>query len=132
MLSGGSSYLNSVATTFKSVINIVLPAFIGLAIIGFAYGIFIYVRGGAEKKEEGKNIIVWGGLAVVVLLSIYGIAGLLQNIFGADGTIVAVPKTYKGSGGSGYITEENIQYEPEPGETVDSIIDDIENFFENQ
>ncbi len=94
MLAGGSSYFNAVATSFKSVIGVVLPAFVGLAIIGFAYGIFIYVKGGAEKKEEGRSIIVWGGLAVVVLLSIYGIAGLLQNIFGVTGTIVTVPTTH--------------------------------------
>ena len=95
---GGSSYLNSLATTFKSVIGIILPAFIGLAIIGFAYGIFLYVKSGApSEKDKGRSIITWGGLAIVVLLSLYGITGLLQNIFGADGTIVTVPTTYKGS-----------------------------------
>jgi hypothetical protein len=65
-----ASYLEGVAQSFKSVIAIALPGFIGLVIIGFAYGLFLYIKGGAEDKEKGKSIIIWGGLAVVVLLSI--------------------------------------------------------------
>lgn len=91
-----ASYLEGVAQSFKSVIAIALPGFIGLVIIGFAYGLFLYIKGGAEDKEKGKSIIIWGGLAVVVLLSIYGIAGLLQRITGATGTIITIPTTRGG------------------------------------
>lgn len=91
------SYIEGVANSFKSVIAIALPGFIGLVIIGFAYGLFVYVRGGAEDKEKGKAIIIWGGLAVIVLLSIYALAGLLQDITGARDRNITIPTTYKGN-----------------------------------
>lgn len=93
----GTNYLEGVMATFKSVVGLALPAFIGLAIIGFAYGIFVYLYGGAEEKEQGKNLIIWGGLAVIVLLSLYALAGLLQDLTGARGRNVDIPTTYKGS-----------------------------------
>lgn len=92
----GNSYFTGIATTFTDVIATILPAFIGLVIIGFAYGLFVYVRGGAEDKEKGKSIMIWGGLAVIVLLSIYGIAGLLQDLTGADANIDNLPTTLEG------------------------------------
>ena len=77
-------YFTGIATSFKGIIDILIPAFIGLVIVGFAYGLFIYVKGGAEDQAKGKSVMFWGAIAVVVLLSIYGIAGLLQDITGAD------------------------------------------------
>jgi amino acid transporter len=98
-----SGYLEGVANTFKSVVSILLPAFTGLVIIGFAYGLFIYVKGGAKEQEEGKKIMIWGTLAVVILLSIYGITGLLQDLLGVTNQTIEVPTTFKGSSdSSGY------------------------------
>lgn len=106
-LMAADNYLVQVMTTFKSVIALALPAFIGLAIIGFASGIFVYLYGGAEEKEQGKNLIIWGGLAVIVLLSLYALAGLLQDLTGARGLNVDIPTTYKGpSGGTRTETED--------------------------
>jgi uncharacterized membrane protein YjfL (UPF0719 family) len=84
-------YFEEIANSFAGIVGTLLPAFIGLVLIGFAWGLFIYLKGGAEDKEKGKSIMIWGGLAVVVLLSIYGIAGLFQNITGASGTITNAP-----------------------------------------
>ena len=89
------NYFEGVAATADSVISTLLPAMIGLVIIGFAYGLFVYITGAEADKAKGKSIIVWGGLAVVVLLSIYGIAGLLQNIFGATESNITIPTTFK-------------------------------------
>lgn len=87
----GENYFKGIAETFTSIIATILPAFIGLAIIGFAYGLFKYLWSGAEDKEKGKTIMIWGALAVVILLSIYGLAGLFQSLTGAtdDGSINA-------------------------------------------
>ncbi|MFA5023086.1 MAG: hypothetical protein WC385_00745 [Candidatus Paceibacterota bacterium] len=91
-----SGYLESLANSFKTVINIVLPAFVGLAVIGFAYGIFVYLQSGAEDKERGKVLIFWGGLSVIVLLSLYALASLFQQITGATTTTIKVPSTVNG------------------------------------
>ncbi len=88
-LGGGSGLFG----TFATIVGILLPAMIGLVVIGFAYGLFIYVKGGAEDQAKGKSVMFWGALAVVILLSIYGIAGLVQDITGADSGVVAPPPT---------------------------------------
>ncbi len=84
-----NTYFESIATSFARIIELLLPAMIGLVIIGFAYGLFIYVKGGAEDQAKGKSVMFWGAIAIVVLLSIYGIASLLQRITGADEGLVA-------------------------------------------
>lgn len=81
----GSGYLSGtsgIAETFSKIVKTLLPAMIGLVIIAFAYGLFVYLKGGAEDKEKGKSIMIWGSLAVIILLSIYGIAGLFQKVTG--------------------------------------------------
>ncbi|MFA6254081.1 MAG: hypothetical protein WC640_02365 [Candidatus Paceibacterota bacterium] len=91
-----NAYFTNMSVAFKTIIGNLLPAFIGLAIIGFAYGLFVYLKGGAEDKEKGKTLMIWGGLAVVILISIYGIAGLLQDLTGATDTNITPPTTIKG------------------------------------
>lgn len=86
-----AGYFNSIATVFRTVVSTLLPAFIGLILLGFFYGLFIYVRGGAEDQAKGKSIMFWGALAIVVALSIYGIAGLLQTITGANQPLSSPP-----------------------------------------
>ncbi|MFA5023087.1 MAG: hypothetical protein WC385_00740 [Candidatus Paceibacterota bacterium] len=81
---GGQSFFEGIADTFKNVVATLLPAFIGLAIIGFAYGLFVYLKGGAEDKEKGKSIMIWGALAVIILLSIYALANLFQSLLGVE------------------------------------------------
>ncbi len=89
-------YFEGIASSFNSIIGTLLPAFIGLAIIGFAYGLFIYLKSGAEDKEKGKSIMIWGALAVVILLSIYGLANLFQSITGSEGTVKNAPTELPG------------------------------------
>lgn len=91
-----SQYFTGIADSFTNIIATLLPAFIGLTIIGFAYGLFKYLWSGAEEKEKGKTIMIWGALAVVILLSIYGLAGLFQNITGATGNVGNVPTVLDG------------------------------------
>lgn len=93
-------YLEGVAGSIKKVVALLLPAFVGLVIIGFAYGLFVYLKSGAEDKEKGKNIMFWGGFAVVIMISLYGLAGLFQKITGATDKTVSIPTTYKGGGGT--------------------------------
>jgi len=95
------TYFEEMVSSFKTIVGNLIPAMIGLVIIGFAYGLFIYVKGGAEDQAKGKSVMFWGALAVVVLLSIYGIANVLQKITGAEGTISNIPSGIPG--GSGFV-----------------------------
>jgi hypothetical protein len=57
-----------------------------LAFVVFFYGLarFVLSSGDAKKAEEGKGIMIWGLVAIFVLLSLMGIIGFLERTFGTD------------------------------------------------
>ncbi len=67
-------------------IKSLIPIIFGIAIIYFFWGLAQYIRsaGDPKKASEGKSIMVWGVIAIAVMLSIYGIVALLQNILGVN------------------------------------------------
>ena len=59
-----------------------------LAFIFFIWGVFKYfILGGAsdETREEGKKFIVWGIVALAVMVSVWGLVNLLVDTFGFGG-----------------------------------------------
>lgn len=74
----------TLASGFTRVINILIPAFFGLAIIYFFYGVAKYILSAGDPKSagEGKSIMIYGVIAIAVMASIYGIVGFLQRSLG--------------------------------------------------
>jgi len=78
------SNLGSVLTKIQTLLNQLIPILVTLTIIYFFWGLAQYVlnSGSEEAKEEGKNKMIWGIVAIFVMLSIWGIVGLIGNTFG--------------------------------------------------
>lgn len=60
--------------------NILVPILFALAFIVFIYGIFQYfILGGAneEKRDTGKQLMVWGFIGFFIMVSVWGIVNLL-------------------------------------------------------
>jgi succinate dehydrogenase/fumarate reductase cytochrome b subunit len=91
--------LAATPTTFKQLINDVfisgllkplVPLLIGLAVVVFIYGVLILMFSeGGEKKEEGKQYMLWGIIGIFVMVSVWGLVNILKGTFGLD---PAVPK----------------------------------------
>ncbi|MCW9054666.1 MAG: hypothetical protein OQJ98_01630 [Candidatus Pacebacteria bacterium] len=65
---------------FISIINLLIPILISLAVLGFFWGVFQY--GFTEGKiEEGKKIMTFGVIAIFVMVSIWGILRVLAETF---------------------------------------------------
>ena len=74
----------SIADLIRSVTNIVsllIPLVIGLAILFFFWGIarFILSADNEEKRKQTKHLLIWGVVAMFVLVSIWGIISVLQE-----------------------------------------------------
>ena len=69
---------NSLKSMLIDAFNIVgksIPIVFGLALLFFFYGIakFVLHAGDEKKIEEGKNLMIYGTIAMFVLVSVYGI-----------------------------------------------------------
>lgn len=80
--SGGD--LTSFVITVQRIVNMLVPLVSTLAIVFFFYGLAMYIlnSGNEEKKAEGRSIMIWGVLALFVLVTIWGIIGFLQKTVG--------------------------------------------------
>jgi hypothetical protein len=65
-------------------IKSLIPIVFGLALVYFFWGLAMYIRaaGDPKKANEGKSIMVYGVIAIAVMISVYGIVAFLQDIFG--------------------------------------------------
>lgn len=92
--------INDVFGLVRNVLNAVIPIIISLAIVVFIWGVLKYVASGdAEKKEEGRNLMIWGIIAIFVMVSVWGLVNILIQTFGfnnqniQDNQIPTLPST---------------------------------------
>lgn len=80
------SYITQVIALLKTSVASLIPIMIGLAIVVFAWGLIQYIWAGSDDlKTKGRSMMIWGVVAIAVLVSIWGIVALLQDITGTDG-----------------------------------------------
>jgi hypothetical protein len=92
MLSGTAGLL----TAIQGLINPVISIIVGLGVVYFFWGMgqFILRAGEDKAREEGRQKMIWGIVAIFVMVSISGIIAFLGDATGI--------KTTGSSGGSGY------------------------------
>lgn len=83
---------------FGNILNtLVIPILFALAIIYFFWGLVKYIKSAGDPKaaSEGKSIMIWGIIALVVMVSVYGLIAWIQEAFGISGgatpTLPTVP-----------------------------------------
>ena len=76
--------LTSIVNFIRDTVRTLIPVFFGIAVLAFFWGLIEYIRsaGDPKKAAEGKSIMIYGILAIAVMLSIYGITYWLQNVVG--------------------------------------------------
>lgn len=65
------------------IMNQMVSIVAALALMFFFWGLanFILHSGDEAKRSEGKNIMVWGIVALFVMVSVWGLVKVLQNTF---------------------------------------------------
>lgn len=69
-----------------NLINTILPIAVSLALLFFLWGLakFIFHAGDEKALEEGKRRMIWGIIALFVMVSVWGIVAFLRSdLFGA-------------------------------------------------
>lgn len=82
-----------VINTLAGIINALLPVVVALALLYFFWGLAQYVLNSREeeKKKEGRNIMIWGMLALFIMVSVWGIINVVQDTFQLGDTNIQVP-----------------------------------------
>jgi len=78
--------LESIGGKIQAILNLVVPIIMTLALIYFFIGLGKYIlsAGDEEKKGEGRNIMIYGVIALFVMAAVWGLVGVLINTFGID------------------------------------------------
>lgn len=73
--------------------NALLPLLITLSIIIFIVGVIKYIANADEaaKRQEGSRYMLYGIIALFVMISIWGLVGIIQGTFGL-GTSILIPQ----------------------------------------
>ena len=72
-----------------SLLRLVIPLLVGVALIMFIYGIIIYVinANSDDKRKEGTKSMLMGIIGLFVMISVWGLVKVLGSTFGLDNTI---------------------------------------------
>ncbi len=75
----------------------VVPLLIALGGVYFMWGVLKYVTAGEseDKMKEGRSMMIYGIIALFVMVSVFGLVRILLNTFsggGASGFDFALPK----------------------------------------
>jgi len=78
--------LENIIGIIGDIILLVIPVVVALALIFFFWGLaqFILNAGNEQKRTEGKGIMLWGIIALFVIVSVWGLVTVLQNTFRID------------------------------------------------
>jgi len=63
-----------------------IPVIFGLAIVYFFWGLVKYIKSAGDPKAagEGKSIMIYGVIAIAVMVSLYGIIAWLGGVVGLN------------------------------------------------
>ena len=99
-----SGDLTGVINVIGGLISLVTPIVVALALLYFFWGLakFILSTGGGKEQEEAKGIMLWGIIALFVMVSIWGIIRVVSATFlgGVNYDSIPIDSILIGSGGS--------------------------------
>ncbi len=88
-------------TDFRSFVDIIILSVLdplvllimALALVYFLWGVskFILHGGDAAKREEGRQVMIYGIIALAVMVSVWGLVRLLTDTFGIQSVVPLLP-----------------------------------------
>lgn len=80
------SNLQGTLTSVLEFMNDLVPLAIGIGVIVFLFGLISFITAGAdeEKRKGARNTIIWGIIILFVMVSVWGLVGVLENTFGFE------------------------------------------------
>jgi hypothetical protein len=92
--------LESAIESVTELVNMIIPLFIGIALLFFIWNLIKYVLRASDEEERtaSRSYMIYSIIAFFVMISIWGLVNFLVATFGLEGTqgpvqLPAVPTT---------------------------------------
>lgn len=83
LLAFAQTTFGTILGTIGGLINTIIPILIAAGLAYFIYGVIMFViAGDADKKEGARKIVIQGIIGLFVIVSIWGLVGIIQSTFG--------------------------------------------------
>lgn len=80
-----TGFIDSVLNLVAKLISFAFPALTAVAVIVFVYSMIRYILASAEDKTKDRKGLVYSLFALFIIVSLFGILKLVQNITGTGG-----------------------------------------------
>ncbi|MFA6177612.1 MAG: hypothetical protein WC694_01825 [Candidatus Paceibacterota bacterium] len=90
-LAGNPKFQDVLCYITKIISDSIIPLIFALATIMFIWGVvqFFIINADEEaKREQGKEFMIWGIVALAVMLSVWGLVGILGSTFDLNTSIL--------------------------------------------
>jgi hypothetical protein len=97
-------FFDDIVQQLGDFINLLVPVLIALALVFFLWGLvsFILNSGDETARDEGKKKMIWGIIALFIIVSVWGLVALLNQLTGVgQGQTFDTVNTGIGGGGGG-------------------------------
>jgi TRAP-type C4-dicarboxylate transport system permease small subunit len=87
-------FFASLVAQIQNIVNILIPLVIAIGLLFFIWGLVQYIAASGDEaaKEEGKRKMIWGVIALFVIVTVWGLVALLNQLTGVDqGGAVVTP-----------------------------------------
>ncbi len=74
----------SILDQVQNILNMVIPIVMTLALLYFFWGLAQYILGAGdeEKCKGGRDMMIWGIIALFVMAAVWGLTGVIAKTFG--------------------------------------------------
>jgi hypothetical protein len=86
-------YLEGAVMSLGRVIDVLVPVLVALALALFIWGLVIFITqsDNDQGRAAGKQKMIWGIIALFVIVSVWGLVNLLQQLTGVGAGAVVAP-----------------------------------------
>jgi len=87
--------LDSALSLIENIVSRLIPLLVAIALVWFIWGLIKFLLSGdEEKRTQGKSMMLWGIIALFVIVSIWGIVQYVASLVGVStgNTTITPPK----------------------------------------
>lgn len=83
-----------IAKIIATILSPAVPILIGVAVVLFFFGLIKYLNSGfgdTKTLNEARGLMIWGIIAITAMVSVWGLANIMQGIFLGDSNPTTAP-----------------------------------------